>query len=241
MGWLRQRWIQFSGLISWRRVRGRANLMSKFAATERGSAYDMLAAVESTDRREMRRKYLEHALDEAKHARIFRKRALELGVPREQAALVDVGYLGEHGIIAGETLFERMGEIEFLAFVYDAETRGLEQFNVYIDSAATDQATKEALTEIAKDEHFHMSYSRAALEKYGADTKKEILRKVVWRRYKEAWLRFGNIVGIFVSRIWLLLIYFIVITPFRLLARKEPEGWLSKKELPSMKTAHLQA
>ena len=168
MGWFRQRWIQATGVISWRNDRGRANLMSKFAATERGSAYDMLAAIESTSRREMRRKYLEHALDEAKHSRIFRSRALALGVPREQAALVDVGYLGAQGIIAGETLFERMGEVEFLAFVYDAETRGLEQFNVYLQSSSTDPKTRAALTEIAKDEHFHMSYSRAALEKYGA-------------------------------------------------------------------------
>ena len=241
MGWLRQRWIQLTGIVSWSRDKGRANLMSKFAATERGSAYDMLSAIESTERREMRRKYLEHALDEARHARIFRSRALALGVPRAQAALVDVGYLGDHGIIAGKTLFERMGEIEFLAFVFDAEARGLEQFNVYLASSRTDQLTKDALTEIAKDEHFHMSYSRAALEKYGANEKDKILRRVVWRRYKEAWLRFGNIVGIFVSRIWLLLIYFIIVAPFRLLARKEKDGWHESKQLTSLKSAQLQA
>jgi hypothetical protein len=241
MGWLRQRWIQLTGFYSWSRDKGRANLMSKFAATERGSAYDMLSAIESTERREMRRKYLEHALDEARHARLFRKRALDLGVPREQAALVDVGYLGDHGIIAGQTLFERLGEIEFLAFVFDAETRGLEQFNVYLASSNTDKLTREALTGIAKDEHFHMTYSRAALEKYGATEKDKILRRVVWRRYKEAWLRFGNVVGIVVSRIWLLLIYFIIVAPFRLLARKEKEGWHTKKQIISLKTAHLQA
>jgi rubrerythrin len=241
MGWLRQRWIQLSGQISWRRARGRANLMSKFAATELGSAYDMLAAAEITNRREMRRKYLEHALDEARHARIFRSRALALGISREKSALVEVGYLGEHGIIAGETLFERMGEIEFLAFVFDAEKRGLEQFNVYLNSESTDPQTKSALTEIARDEHFHMSYSRAALEKYGSGQKQSLLRKVVWRRYKEAWLRFSNIVGIFVSKIWLYLIYFIVVAPFRILARKEEPGWHSRKVVPSTATAHLQA
>ncbi len=241
MGWIRQRWIQLSGLISWRRDSGRANLMSKFAATELGSAYDMLAAAETTERREMRRKYLEHALDEAKHARIFRKRALDLGISREKSALVEVGYLGENGIIAGETLFERMGEIEFLAFVFDAEKRGLEQFHVYLNSDSTDQQTKSALTEIARDEHFHMSYSRAALEKYGAEQKEALLRKVVLRRNKEAWLRFGNVVGIFVSKIWLILLYFVVVSPFRIFARKEGIGWHQRKATPTAATAHLQA
>ena len=36
-------------------------------------------------------------------------------------------------IIAGETLFERMGEV--IGFVFDAEARGLEQFIVYLDSS----------------------------------------------------------------------------------------------------------
>ena len=138
-------------------------------------------------------------------------------------------------------MFERLGEVEFLAFVTDAEARGLEQFNVYINSSQTDAQTKAALKDIARDEHFHMSYSKAALEKYGADQKEAILRKVVWRRYKEAWLRFGNIMGIVMSKIWLTLLYFIVVTPFRIFARKEKAGWHRKNKIPTTSTAHLQA
>ena len=241
MGKLRQYWIKVSSLVSWRRVARRADLISRFAATERGSAYDMLAAIEATERREMRRKYLEHALDEARHARIFRQRALDLGVPRHQAALVDVGYLSDHGIIAGETLFERMGEIEFLAFVFDAESRGLEQFTVYLGSSYTDSETRRALMEITKDEHFHKSYSRAALTKYDADNKEKVLRTVVLRRYKEAWLRFGNIVGVFMSRIWLLLLYFFIVAPFRILSKKEASGWHKRSSDNWNQNAHSQA
>ena len=120
MGKLRQLWIGFTGLLSWSSAKRQARLMSKFAATERGSSYDMLAALEKTQYRELRLKYLHHALDEARHARLFRERALSLGVDRELAALVDIGYLTEQGIIGEETLIERFGEIEFLAFVHDA-------------------------------------------------------------------------------------------------------------------------
>ena len=127
-----------------------------------------------------------------------------------------------------------------MAFVFDAETRGLEQFNVYLKSPNTDQKTLEALTEIARDEHFHMSYSRAALEKYGSEQKDALLRKIVWRRYKEAWLRFANVIGVVVSRFWLVVFYFIIVAPFRILARKEPSGWRHRDSLPSMKTAHMQ-
>ena len=74
MGKLRQTWIRFTGLISWRNPNRQALLMSKFAATERGSSYDMLCALEKTQYPELRQKYLHHALDEARHARLFLER-----------------------------------------------------------------------------------------------------------------------------------------------------------------------
>jgi len=240
MGKMRQWWIGLAGIISWRSTKRQALLMSKFAATERGSSYDMLAAIEQTQYREMRQKYLHHALDEARHARIFRKRALSLEIDRELAALVDIGYLTDKGIVGEQTLIERFGEIEFLAFVHDAENRGLEHFLVYVNSPHTDQDTKEALKSIAKDEHFHRAYSKAALEKYDPDNAEKHLKAVIWRRYKEAWMRFSQILGTTVSRIWLTLFYFLFILPFRLLSREEPSGWHSKTLTSSIEAAQKQ-
>jgi len=240
MGKFRQFWIRSAGLIAWRKPQRQARLMSKFAATERGSSYDMLSALEKTDYPELRQKYLHHALDEARHARLFRSRALALGVDREEAALVDIGYLQEHGIIGGETLFERLGEKRFLAFVHDAENRGLEHFLIYLESDLTDQDTKDALKGITKDEHFHRSYSRAALEKYAPTESQALLRSVRWSRYKEAWMRFARSIGTFMSGLWLNIFYFFLLLPFRILARKEKPGWKQPAEMSSLEQAQQQ-
>jgi hypothetical protein len=240
MGRLRQSWIRLTGLISWRNPNSQARLMSKFAATEQGSSYDMLSALENTQYPELRQKYLHHALDEARHARIFRRRALALGVDRELAALIDIGYLHDHGILGGETLFERLGEHEFLAFVHDAEQRGLEHFLIYLNSPQTDNDTKEALKGITKDEHFHRSYSKAALDKYACEQSTPLLQKVRRRRYKEAWMRIARTIGSVVSGFWLHIVYFLLVFPFRILARPDKSGWYQTQEGKSLEYARQQ-
>jgi hypothetical protein len=214
--------------------------MSKFAATEQGSSYDMLCALENTQYPELRQKYLHHALDEARHARLFRGRALALGVNRELAALVDIGYLHDHGIVGGETLFERLGEHEFLAFVHDAEERGLEHFLIYLNSSQTDDETKKALKGITKDEHFHRAYSKAALDKYAPAQSTPLLNKVRRRRYKEAWMRIARTIGSVVSGFWLHIVYFVLVLPFRILTRPEKAGWYQLQEGTTIDQARQQ-
>ena len=225
MGKVRQMWIRCTGLFSWRTPQKQARLMSKFAETERGSSYDMLNAIEKTKYPALRQKYLHHALDEARHARLFRERALSLGIDREQAALVDIGYLHDHGIIGGETLFERLGEHEFLAFVHDAENRGLEHFLIYLESPQTDSQTKDALKGITKDEHFHRAYSKAALEKYAPKEARTLLKKVARRRHTQAWMRFARHIAFFFSRFWMTIFFFLFVFPFRIGTRQDPIGW----------------
>ena len=200
----------------------------------------MLCALEKTQYPELRQKYLHHALDEARHARLFRERALDLGVNREQAALVDIGYLQDSGIIGGETLFERLGEHEFLAFVHDAEQRGLEHFLIYLSSDKTDQKTKAALKGITKDEHFHRSYSRAALQHYVPEELEGLLKKVRMRRYKEAWMRFARTFGTVMSGFWLKIVYFLLVLPFRLFTKPDRIGWNETKEMQTLNEAKQQ-
>jgi hypothetical protein len=211
--------------------------MTAFSQAERGSAYDMVAAVELTERRELRLTYLHHALDEARHARFFRARVQELGrLDRAQAALSDSGSLRAAGILGSETLFERLGELEFLAFVHIVEKDALEQFNVYCDHGQADPKTIEMLRTIGKDEKFHLSYSGRELELYrSAGRGKEVdwaLRRVRWRRVWEAWLRFSKDIGDVVSSVWLYLLCLVAVGPFRLFARLEPGGWQASAEDP---------
>ena len=201
MGPIEKIYLTTVSWLLWKYPHRAAKLLAKFSQAERGSAYDMLAAAEMTQRRDLRRKYLEHALDEAQHARMFKNRALDLGVSREERALIDIGYLTDHGIVGGKTLFEQMGELKFWAFIHIAEKRGLDHFNIYRENRFPDELTIKALDQIVKDETFHMTYSLKELEKHaklGDKQKKEVqqmLRSVRLQRYKEAWLRFGHQVG----------------------------------------------
>ncbi len=237
MGFFRRLWIRVTGAWTWRRPTGPVRLMTAFSQAERGSAYDVIAALEETDRRELRRTYLFHALDEARHARIFRDRVQALGrQDRAQAALTDSGSLRSAGIIGEEPLFQQMGELEFLAFVFVVESLALEQFNVYCDHAMPDPDTTAALRAIANDEKFHISYSRRELEKYraagrGAEVRAALF-KVRARRVWQAWLRLSRRMGDAVSTLWLWLLYLVGVGPFRLMARVEGGGWRDRSADP---------
>lgn len=215
------RWLSW---IVWRLVPGRgATKMAEFSHTEYGSGLDMLSAVEETGRREMRRRYYRHALDELKHAEMFRKRAIALKQStRAEAVLSDSGYLNDRGIRSADSLFSQMSEVEFLAFVWIHEKRGAQQFDIYAELMDEDEPTREMFRQISKDERFHIAYSRTALEHYSKDDSalvKKAIRKIQQQRLLQAWMRFAHGLGQVVTGLWLSLIYFLIIGPFSLLAR----------------------
>ena len=228
MGWLRRCYLTVASEFSWR-VPGRPQrLLGAFALAERGSMLDMFAAVEATKRRDMRKKYFHHGLDEGRHALIFAERVRAFGLlGRAEAAMEDSGQLLEAGIVGGQTLFERLGEPEFMAFVYVAEADAVEQFNVYLDRGLPDDATQAQLRAILKDEVFHVTYSRTEVDKYRKDglPMDATMRKIRLRRVWERLLRFSRDFGSFTSGIWLSLLYFLVLGPFRLFGRLEAGGW----------------
>jgi hypothetical protein len=222
--------------LVWRLVPGRAaTKMAEFSHTEAGSGLDMLAAVEETPRPELRARYFRHALDELRHARLFRERAIALtearaaeshgAAPgRAQAVLDDAGYLAAQGIRGTDSLFKQLGELEFLAFVWVAERRGAEQFDVYADLMRDDPATTAMFAEIARDERFHIAYSRAELDRYAAagahgDVRWAVTRVRV-RRVWQMWLRFSRNLGNVVSAVWLGILYVVVLAPFSVVARR---------------------
>jgi len=231
MGRLRQQWIGWVSEVSWRLPGWPAKLLTGFSQAERGSCIDMLAAVEETERRELRLKYFRHAMDESRHAGVFQGRArAQGGQSRVQAVTADAGYLARHGIVGGESLFSRLGEEGFLAFVHVAEADAVEQFHVYLDRSLPDPETREALGVILKDERFHVAYSRAALE---ARTDPAELARAFRRarldRVRQAWLRGSRRVGHTVTTVWLVLLYAVMVAPFALVARLESGGWRPRR------------
>ncbi len=234
MGRLRQQWIGWVSEVSWRLPGWPAKLLTGFSQAERGSCLDMLVACEQTERRELRLKYFRHAMDESRHAGLFLRRAMaQGGVTRVQAVTSDAGYLARHGIVGGESLFEQMGERDFLAFVYVAETDAVEHFHVLLSRGLLDPDTHTALGPILKDERFHVSYSRAALEAVASpDELAERCRQARWDRVRQLWLRASRRIGHLVTTAWLILLYGLLVAPFRLVARLERGGWQARRPSP---------
>tara|TARA_B100000575_G_scaffold258685_1_gene230456 strand:+ start:2694 stop:3461 length:768 start_codon:yes stop_codon:yes gene_type:complete len=251
----RRDWVLWAiSSVIWRLPGKVPSKLAGFSHTEFGSALDMLAAVLETPRREMRARYFRHALDELKHAAMFRRRSLAYAgerVKRTQAMLDDSNFIREHGINDADSLFSKSEEVEFLAFVWIAERRAAQQFDVYADLLKNDEDTQDMFAEIAKDERFHISYSRYELDRYEAKGKAEEVKDAVdrirRRRFLEAWLRFSVVLGDFMSNLWLGILYVLVIAPSSVLAKlteKRSRGFVrpdDEWDEPLFERAQMQA
>jgi len=238
MGLMARDWpLWFVSSFVWR-LPGKPSLkLAGFSHTEQGSGLDMLAATEETDRREMRARYFRHALDELKHAVMFKNRAAALAPKtknRTTAVLNDAEFIASHGINQAQSLFKQLGELEFLAFVWVAEKRAVEQFDVYTDILKKDTETVDLFNKIFGDEMFHVSYSRAELDRYAeqgqAQEVKQAIFRVKRRRVLEIWLRFSRVLGDFMSTLWLSLIYILILGPSSVMAKlteKQKVGFIA--------------
>lgn len=131
-----------------------ARLFESFARSEWESKLDLAQAAARTPSVERAALYLLHAEDEARHTRMFRKRASELspgfGAPhRVEARVVSTG------------LFANLGECDFLAFVHHGETRALEELEARcrVLDAAGDGRSARLIEAILTDERRHAAYT----------------------------------------------------------------------------------
>jgi hypothetical protein len=137
---------------------GAARMLERFARAELGSSLVMRWAAAETPSHERRAAYLLHALDEERHARLFLRRARQLGAPVQPLAA------------DADPLFRLLGERRFLAFVHRAEARGAREFEAYRRSfaAAGDRATAALFGAVLRDERRHVEYSRRLGASLGA-------------------------------------------------------------------------
>lgn len=154
--------------LTWRDRRAR---FVTFARAELSSRYDLLAAANRTSDPEVAAQLLRHAADEARHARAFYARAVELG----ERAPLRADY---------EHLYERLGERRFFAFVHLGEARAVRQFNAWIPwlGAGKDQ---RALQSVLPDEQRHAAYTRALAGSLG--------EAALWEAWR-SWRRAGRVV-----------------------------------------------
>ncbi|HEY0193260.1 MAG TPA: ferritin-like domain-containing protein, partial [Kofleriaceae bacterium] len=159
-----------------------------FAQAEQASRIDLLQAAHRTASQARAARYLRHALDETRHAAMFWRRSSELRLAAQRAPFAPP-------VADTEDLFERLGEVRFLAFVHRGEQRGRRQFELYARhfGARGDARTRQLFDAILTDEHRHEDYTRALLvELVGeAGARRELRKAALWAAWR-AWRRAGR-------------------------------------------------
>ncbi|MEO6950998.1 MAG: ferritin-like domain-containing protein [Polyangia bacterium] len=175
---------------------------------------DLLAAARATPSAERRALYLSHALDEERHARSFAARARQLGLRDPGAADFD-------------DLYERLGEVGFLAFVHRGEARGRAQFAEHrrvLLSRGDEQGARQ-FEAILVDEERHERYTGDLLSALTTTPRRALraaaLRDALWR-----WRRVGRFLSGLVFAV-LASVLFVLLLPFSLADRLRARhtGW----------------
>ncbi len=210
--------------IGWRVPGHDARRFHSFGLAEHGSSLDLRAAAAATPSADRRAQYLRHALDEARHARLFAERSAALRRARGR------GPLGP-GVADFEWLYETLGEVRFLAFVVLGEARASRQFRVHHDWFAAHGRPEDAamLTGILADEAHHERYARALLVELagGKGPARAALR---WARWWEAWRTWRRLGSALAQRLYFVLMtaLYLTLIPFVLLVlavRPLRPGW----------------
>ena len=211
--------------LVWRRPRRAARVLHAFAAAERGSMLDLRLAARLSPSPARAAAYLRHADDEARHAEMFARRA-------QRAAAAARRPLALGPVIAdSERLFERLGELDFVAFVHLGEARARDQFGAYVRwfAAHGREQDRALFAAILGDEGRHAEYTRALLVELagGEAGAKAALRRVARWELGRRWLRAGRGLaeGFYVAAT---LVVFVLCAPLAALlrvARPIRAGW----------------
>ena len=208
----------------------RVRKLLAFAEVEGDGGRDILRAAEVTTDPLLRRLYLEHAIDELRHADLFRRRGAALLKlrPTRSTMLFNTSPLpGGHGL--DDLSIEGEPDHRLLAFLHVAEKAAAGRFAIYRDVVSDDPPTRAIFEEILRDEVFHMNYTYTQL----ARVLPRSYRRQVWQaRASRLWKRYlrvaAAVAGVLGAAI-LTIMYFVLLAPFAWLAkraeRREPVGW----------------
>jgi hypothetical protein len=208
----------------------RVRKLLAFAEVEGDGGRDILRAAEVTSDPLLRRLYLEHAIDELRHADLFRRRGADLLKLRStrSTVLFNTSPLpGGHGL--DDLSIEGEPDHRLLAFLHVAEKAAAGRFAIYRDVVGDDPSTRAIFEEILRDEVFHMNYTYTQLARvlpgsYRRQVWQARARRL-WKRYLRAAAALAGLLGTIVLRIT----YFILLPPFAWLAkraeRREQPGW----------------
>src|SRR5713101_2584013 len=230
------RWI-------WSDAHRRGRKLLTFSETEAEGGRDISRAAELTRDPALRRLYLRHAEDEARHAELFRRRGRSLlaGLPR-RGEVAEVNWLtpGERGL--DDLRVDERNEETLLAFLHLSEKAAVVRFNVYLDVLRGDPDTGAVFARILEDEAFHMSYTRKQLARIAPRTQGLRLLQARASRIWKAYLRVAVALAALMGGALLSLQYFVLLPPFALLAkraaRREEEGLQPARPPPALESQY---
>lgn len=212
----------------WSDPHRRAQKLLLFAETEADGGRDLARASELTSDGLLRRLYLRHALDEQRHAEMFRTRgrtllrSLPLGSSVVQASWLTPGERGLDDLrVDGER------DDTLLAFLHLSERAAALRFAAYSDVLDVDPETRRVFTTILRDEAFHMNYTYAQLRRVSPKRHGVRLWTARLSRMWKGYLRASTAVAGLLGGLMLFVQYFVVLPPFAFFAKRA-----AKKELP---------
>jgi hypothetical protein len=228
--------------------------LESFARTEADGGRDIASAARRVGEPELRRHLERHAGDEQRHAELFRRRAEELraagGAPVAAATAAGADVAGDaaydlsrgrpahevdaHGFLS-IGLLDELGEVPYVAMLHVAEERAARLFKLHAELTRGDEATHSIFESILRDEHYHVAWTRAVLDGWKADGRKDEVKRALkdarQSRLLGAWKRLGVRAGGSFGRVLLVVMYFTVLLPFGLLARarRDATGWRASR------------
>src|SRR3989442_14794976 len=165
----------------------RVRKLLAFAEVEGDGGRDILRAAEVASDPLLRRLYLEHAIDELRHADLFRQRGaalLQLRSTRSQVLFNTSPLPGGHGL--DDLSIEGEPDHRLLAFLHVAEKAAAGRFAIYRDVVDDDPSTRAVFEEILRDEVFHMNYTYTQLARVSPERYR---RRVGRARASRLWKR----------------------------------------------------
>jgi rubrerythrin len=221
----------------WSEPRRRAVKLMRFAETEADGGRDIARAAELTQDARLRRLYLRHAMDEQRHAKLFRARgrAIFASLPASAESGFQANWLapGERGL--DDLNVDTESTDSLLAFLHLSEKAAARRFAVYHAVLDGDPATRDVFTDVLRDEAFHMNYTYSQLKR--VSPKRHGLRLWAARltRLWKGYLRIASAIANVMGGVVLTIQYFLFLPLFALLAkrsaRKELPGWVPSRSL----------
>jgi len=218
--------LRLAAPLAWRNPERIAAKLHGFAATELGSARDMMLAAEETRDAKLRRLFLRHALDEHRHSKMFAAAAQKVS-----GGIRVRRYEAHHA--EPQSLLQKWGVMRFVAFIHISESRAAAQFEVLAAhfSASQDEGHADLgrlFEAVLADEKFHCRYSEHLLQQWRdqgherevAKAIASVKRSLLWM----AWRRSGRRIGDLLVSALMLTLYATVVPLFALVARVAERG-----------------